>query len=412
MQEAPGEKATYGQVFADHRFRVLFAARALGVTADALRSVALSILVFNRTDSPLLAAVAFSIGFLPQAIGGTFLGALVDRFPPRELIATGYLAQCLTGMALAYAHLPVTVGLILVGAVACATPVFTGASSLFVAEALHGDAYVLGRSLFYLVAVGAQLAGLAGGGVVTAVLGAEHTMAATAVLHLAAALTTRLCLPRQARPERNKPEAVVRASWQRNRQLLGIPAVRKLLLVQCIPSGFAAAAESLLIPYCAERQFTSTQAGFLLACLPAGMLVGDLAVGRLLEPAARERLVLALLLTLALPSVLLTLPVPYPVVVVVFIVTGSGFAYLLGIQRAFLAAVPEQLRGQSFALLNTGTMTTQGAAPALFGGIAEFLPVAVAVSLTGVASLATTLSLRRTVTHDWGKPTKSVTETS
>ncbi|MGZ0199090.1 hypothetical protein ACNFR7_02550 [Streptomyces sp. RM1] len=58
-------KATYGQVFAVAQFRAVFAGRLLGVMSDTLRAVALAVLVYDRTGSPLLTAVTMTINFLP-----------------------------------------------------------------------------------------------------------------------------------------------------------------------------------------------------------------------------------------------------------------------------------------------------------------------------------------------------------
>ena len=52
---------TYAGVLADTSYRVLFVTRTLAITADTLRIVALSVLVFAVTGSTLLAAVAYGI---------------------------------------------------------------------------------------------------------------------------------------------------------------------------------------------------------------------------------------------------------------------------------------------------------------------------------------------------------------
>lgn len=90
----------------------------------------------------------------------------------------------------------------------------------------------------------------------------------------------------------------------------------------------------------------------------------------------------------------LVLNLPYPAVVAVYTITGVGSAYLLGLQRRFLEAIPSDLQGQGFVLLNTTTMTIQGIGPLLFGVFAEFLPIGHAIALTGVSSVITTLLLR------------------
>ncbi|MCX2730198.1 MFS transporter [Saccharopolyspora sp. NFXS83] len=388
-------KATYGQVFAVAQFRVLFAGRLLGVMSDTVRSVALAVLVFERTDSPLLTAMAFTIGFLPQAAGGLFLAAMADRFPPRALVSTGYALQCAVGLLLASGRLPVAGSLLLVAAVACLTPVTTGATARVLAEVLTGDAYVLGRSLSYLVAVAAQLAGMSVGGALTAWLGVERTMLLTAVAHLLASVISRLFLPR-TEPVRASG-SIVRKTWQGNAALTRAPGVTELITAQCLPAAYLAAGGSLLIPYSAQRGFGPAETGVLLAATSVGMLLGDVVVGRAFAPATRERLVLPLLLIMDTPLITLVLNPPQPVIAAAYVITGVGSAYLLGLQRRFLEAVPPELHGQGFALLNTTTMTIQGVGPLVFGLIAEFLPLDRTIALIGVSSVITALLLRGTI---------------
>ncbi|MCG5219644.1 MFS transporter [Streptosporangium sp. KLBMP 9127] len=385
-------KATYGQVFAVTQFRALFAARLLGVMSDTLRSVALAVLVFSQTNSPLLTAVAFTISFLPQAAGGLFLAAMADRFSPRTLITTGYALQCAVGLLLTFGRLPVAVSLLLVAAVACLTPVTTGAAGRVLAEVLTGDTYVLGRSLNYLVAVAAQLVGMAAGGALIAWLGVERTMLVTAGAHLLALMISRLFLSRTEVVRAGG--SIVRKTLQGNAALVAAPGVTKLIMVHCLPAAYLAAAGSLLIPYSAQRAFSPTETGLLLAATSVGMLIGDVVVGRAFAPATRERLVLPLLLVMGTPPIALILDLPYPAIAAMYVITGVGSAYLLGLQRRFLEAVPSDLQGQGFALLNTTTMTIQGIGPLVFGVFAEFLPVGLVIALTGVSSVITTLLLR------------------
>ncbi|HEX6351365.1 MFS transporter [Actinophytocola sp.] len=395
MTDTFATKATYGQVFAVTQFRAVFAGRLLGVMSDTLRSVALAVLVFSETDSPLLAAMAFTIGFLPQAAGGLFLAAMADRFSPRTLITTGYALQCAVGLLLAFGHLPVAVSLVLVAAVACLTPVTTGTAGRVLAEVLTGDTYVLGRSLSYLVAVAAQMVGMAAGGVLVAWLGVDRTMLVTAGAHLLALVISRLFLSRTTVVRAGG--SIVRRTLRGNAALVAAPGVAKLIMVQCLPAAYLAAAGSLLIPYSAQRAFSPTETSILLAATSVGMLIGDVVVGRAFAPATRERLVLPLLLVMGTPPIALVLDLPYPAVAAAYVITGVGSAYLLGLQRRFLEAVPSDLQGQGFALLNTTTMTIQGIGPLIFGVFAEFLPVGVAIAMTGVSSVITTLLLRNAI---------------
>src|ERR1700751_3070560 len=73
-------KATFGAVFAIGEFRALWLAQVLSVAGDQLARVALTLLVFERTRSALLAAVTFAASVVPAFIGGITLSR--PRHPP------------------------------------------------------------------------------------------------------------------------------------------------------------------------------------------------------------------------------------------------------------------------------------------------------------------------------------------
>jgi MFS family permease len=389
-------RATYRQVLAEPRFRLLFLTRSLAIGADTLRTVALSVLIFAATGSPLLAAITYGAAFLPQAIGGTLLGAMADRIRPRPLITAGYGLEAAAAAVLALAGLPAGASLALVAAIATLTPVFGGASSRLIAETLSGDTYVLGRSLANIATSVAQLLGLAAGGAIVAAVGARPALLVTAGCHLVAAAATRMRLadlPAAAWPAGPRPRSVLRQSWAVNRQLVTDPAVRILLLATWLPPAFLTGAESLIVPYAAQHHFTAGAPGLMLACVPAGMIAGDFAAGRLLRPATRERLTIPLMMVAGLPLLAFAAGPPLPAAAGLLAVTGIGPAYILGIQRRFLDAVPAPVLGQAFGVLTTGLMTFQGAGPALFGAATQIIPPGQAMALAGAATIITALGL-------------------
>jgi predicted MFS family arabinose efflux permease len=388
----PERPARYADVWRVRPFRVVFTSRSLAITADTLRTVALSILVYTLTQSPTLAAITYGISFMPQVIGSSLFGALPDRVRPRVLITAGYGLECVTGTVIALAHVPVWVSLVIVALVACLTPVFSGAASRVVADVLTGDAYVVGRSLSNLASSAAQLLGLAGGGVATAALGPRHALLVSAVCHLIAAAGVRLCLADIAIPtEAATPErrSTVRDSWSGNVALVRIPLIRLLLLAQWLPAAFVTGAESLIVPYARVRDFPDGAAGWLLAAMPFGMILGNLVTGRLVTPGNRERVVGPLIAILGAPLVAVFINPPGYVTGVLFAISGCGFAYGLGVQRRFREVAPAARRGQAFGLLATGLMTAQGVCPALCGLLAEAVPIANVIALMGALSVLT-----------------------
>jgi hypothetical protein len=77
------------------------------------------------------------------------------------------------------------------------------------------------------------------------------------------------------------------------------------------------------------------------------------------------------------------------------IVSGAGFAYPLGLQRAFADTVPRHLRGQGFGLASTGLMGGQGLLPSAFGGVATALGAGSAMAMAGAGVLLGALLTRR-----------------
>ncbi|OSC69615.1 MFS transporter [Streptomyces sp. BF-3] len=367
-------RATYREVLAEPRFRLLFSTRAVAITADALRITTFSVLVFSSTGSALLSAVAFGIGFIPQLFGSLLLGSLADRLPPRALITGGYALTCATALLLAVVRMPVAASLGVVALVSLATPVFHGASSRLVAQSLEGDAYVLGRSLSNIASAGAQLFGLALGGAAVAALGPRRALAVSAVLYLGCALAIRIRLPRLRPGESGGTPGsaggdggAVRASLQSAVLLLRGRTVRRLMLAQWLPVALVAGAEGLIVAYAGERRFAPGWYAVLMGCLPVGMLVGDLLVGRFLRPRTRERLVVPLVALAGLPLIGFAAEPGVGVSSCLLLISGLGYAYGLGLQRPFLDALPHDGQGQAFGLLGSGSMTLQGVGPVCLG---------------------------------------------
>jgi predicted MFS family arabinose efflux permease len=379
-------RTTFRSVLSEPRFRVLFGCRSLAIAADTLRIVALSVLIFSTTGSPLLAALTFGIGFAPQAVGGLLFGALADRVRPRLLISAGYAAECVSASVLAFAQPPVWLMLVIIGVVASMTPVFGGAASRLVSEVLTGEQYILGRSLFTTASSAAQLLGLALGGVAAAGLGPQWALAISAGLHLTACVITRVRLP-DLDPPAPQATSMLRQTMRVNRSLLTTRPVRRLLLVHWLPPACAVGGESLLVVYAETRHLPPGSGGLLLACLPVGMIIGNLVAGRLLTPGPHH--VGPLIILLGLPLMVFPLDPPPAVLAVLLVISGTGHAYTLGIQQMFLEAVPLSTRGQAFGLLSTGLQTLQGIGPACFGAIAEAVPPATAIAAAGTATVLT-----------------------
>ena len=386
-------RTTYSEVLRVPEFRALFAARTVSITAISLRILAVSVLVLEATDSPLMSGLAFGIGFFPQIVGGMTLLSLADRLRPRRALVLGSLLEAAAALVIVLAGLPPWAVLVLLAATAVLAPVFTAAANGLVPELLTGDRYVLGRSLLTMSSSASQIAGLALGGVAIALLDPRGALVLSCVLHLVSAAVARLSLADRPGRRAKAARGTVRETWTGNRSLLGDRRIRGQVLVQTVPPALVTGAEGLVVAYVAATHLPDGAAGPLLACLPIGMAVGNLAVGRFLAPDARERAALPLLLVLGLPLLLFFASPPLVVSAALLLVTGVAFAYELGVQRRFLESVPEAMRGQAFGLVGTLMMFGQGMAPVLFGALASLWSPSIAIGLCGVTVLLAAAAL-------------------
>lgn len=387
---------TFRDVFAVAEFRVLFGGYSVFMIGETVKMLALSVLIYERTGSGLLAALAYVTGFLPHAVGGVFLLALADRWSPRRLIVGYDLFRLAMVVVLALGVLTPAAMLGLVAVVGLLAPVSSAARSALLPEILHGDAYVLGRSVLTAAAGGTQVAGFALGGLLLGLVGPYGALWLTAATCLLAALLARVGLTARAPRVGTATGNAVGETWRVNRMLLADRRIRGLLLAQWIPGSLLVGAEGVIVPYAAELD-PEASAGLLLMAGAFGMLLGDLLVGRFVGPTRREALTPWLALLLGVPLLaFLAQPGQWPAAVLLTVAT-AGFAYQLGLARRFLDAVPEARRGQAFGLLGTGLMAVQGLAAAAGGALSEVVAPGTVMALAGVASLVATVVLWRTL---------------
>nr|MDT0662710.1 MFS transporter [Micromonospora sp. DSM 115978] len=420
-----GERgATFRDVFGVAEFRAVFASYSVFMVGETVKMLALSVLIYERTGSPLLAAFAYVAGFLPHAVGGMLLLALADRWRPRGLMIGYDLVRLVMVVVLAFGVLPPGGMLALVFTVGLVAPVSTAARTALLPDLLHGDAYVLGRSLFTVAAGATQVLGFGVGGLLLGLVGPYGALWLSALTCALSALLIRLGLadrpPRTAlgvtgqqavgQQAVGRPSVglgAVRQTWRVNGALLGDRRIRGLLLAHWLPGSLLVGAEGVIVPYAAGLDGVAGvpaggggAAGALFMASAFGLLFGDLIVGRFVAPSLRERLTPWLALLLGVPMLGFVAAPGLAVAVVLMAVATLGFAYHLGLARRFLEAVPADRRGQAFGLSSTGMMTGQGLAAGGAGALAEVLSPGLVMVLAGAASLTATVFLWRQLRPD------------
>ncbi|MCX5340806.1 MFS transporter [Streptomyces atratus] len=396
---APGRPRGYRAVFAVREFRAVFAAHLLSLLGVVVSELALTVLVYDLTGSPLLSALTFALGFLPYLVGGTLFAGVADRYPARRVLVTCDLicAGCVAVMVLP--GTPVGGLLALRCLVASVSPVFTGTRMAALTDILgEGDLYVLGRSLLRIVSQSALLTGFGVGGVLLAALSARGAITITVGTFLCSAALLRLgTRDRPARTGGDRGGALLKESLAGARIVLADRRIRALMLLFWVPALFVVAPEALAAPYADEIGLGPAALGLLMCAMPVGHIAAELYAGAVLTPRVRSRIVLPVAAAGLLPLGLYGFRPGLPLTLAALALAGVGAAYIIGLDQWFVDALPEELRGRAMTLLTAGLMTLQGIGMALAGLAAEFVPVHLVVAGSGVIGTVCTLLLVREV---------------
>ncbi|MFE3928099.1 MFS transporter [Streptomyces sp. YIM B13508] len=388
---APGYRA----VLRAPGMRAVFAAHAVSMAGKLAAEVALSILVHQRTGSPLLSSLVLVCAFAPHAVGGTALSALADRFPPRRVLAGCDLLAAVCVAAMLLPGLPVAALLLLLLGTGLVAPVAQGARAAILTQLLDDGLFPVGRSLLRTISQTAVVTGFALGGVLVAAVGPYRTLAADAVSLLVSAALAGLCTPATpalAPDGRRSPAGVLADSADGLRRLFADRKVRRLVLLTWAVPGFSAVGDGLAVAYTAQAGAPATAAGALFTGYAAGTVLGETAVARL-APARRRRLVVPLLVCSQAPLAVFLLGPPVPAAVALLALSGAGFACNQGIDPLILAATEPACRGRLFTVQTSGMMTVQGAAIALSGAAGTVVAPGLVIGASGVAGTAVVVIL-------------------
>ncbi|GAA3790802.1 MFS transporter [Sphaerisporangium flaviroseum] len=385
-ESGDGERsAGYRAVFAVGEFRVVFAAHAMSTLGTVVCEIALAVLVYRLTGSPLLSALTFALGLLPYVLGGTLLSSVADRFPARRVLVVCDLvsAMCAAGMVLP--GMPVALLLLLRCMVAAIAPVFTGTRASTLGDILgEGDLFVLGRSVIRIVTQSAGLAGFATGGLLLAVASPRGVLVMTVATFLGSALLLRFGTRRRPARATTDGGTMLGASLSGIRLLGADRRIRALLLLCWVPPMFVVVSEALLTAYADSLRLGPAGLGLLMCGMPIGAIMSETLVGSLLGPRGRARLTMPVAVLAMLPGIGYAFEPSLGWALVCQILTGCGISYTLGLDQWFIAAVPEDLRGRAMTLMTAGLMTAQGLGMTLAGTAAEFFPVHQVVAWGGV----------------------------
>jgi len=379
-------RATFREVFAVREFRVLWSSVVLSTAGDRLALVALTLLVYDRTKSPLLAAAVFAVGYLPWVIGGLFLAELADRRSRRSVMVFCDAARAVLVGAMVIPGVPIGALVALLFAATMFAPPFESAKASITPQILPGERYVLGTAVLQTTLLLGEVAGAVGGGVAVAFLGVRFALAIDAATFVLSGLLIGLGIrarPAAARPGTGQPSPLARMAGG-FKLVFGDPALRTLLLFgwlvafYTIPAGIAA-------PYAASLGGGPIATGLVLASTVLSTTIAVPLFTRFVRPRQRINLMGPLAILTCGSLVLTGLRPNLAVSLVIFSLSAAFGVYQVAANTAFVVSVPNERRAQAFGIASMGVIVGQGAAFVAAGAAVQELGSPAAVIAVGGA---------------------------
>ena len=385
-------RATFSQVFAVGEFRALWLAMLLSVGGDQLARIAMTVLVYVRTRSPLLTALTYAVTLLPWLVGGLGLSGLADRLPRRRVMIACDLARMalvllMAAVSLSGSAVALWTMVALLFLVTLLDSPFKAARAALVADILSGEKYVLGTTITQITFQVGTVLGFSLGGLVVAGLGTRAALLTDAATFAVSALLLALWVrPRPAAAPHGPGQGSSHwADMTAGVQLVFADSTLRTLMLfgwlvtfYVVPMGLAA-------PYAARFPAPplAVGTGLIFAAIPFGTAVGTFILGRLVSPARRQRWMGGMAVGSCAVLMLCWLHPGFPASIAIFTVAGAFAGYQIAANAAFVVAVPAERRGQAFGLANGGMQVFQGVWFIVAGAVAGALSPATMIAISG-----------------------------
>ncbi len=389
-------------MFAVAEFRALWMAQLLSLIGDQLARVALTVLVYDRTRSALLAAITFVVSIVPTFIGGVTLAWLADRYPRRGVMIACDLVRCALVLAMIIPGTPLAVLVTLLFVVTLVGAPFTSARAAILPDVLAGDRYVMGTAVTLTTYQFAQVLGFGAGGAVVGFFGTRTSLVIDAATFAGSALIVRaLVRPRPAPTAGTAGTAATSGNPVASRLagiaagarlVLASPALRTPMLFGWL-AAFYNAPEGVATPLARALGGGAVTVGVILAAQPLGQTVGALVSSRFVAPAARLRFMGPLAVTTCAVLVLFAWRPGLAASLLILGASGLFASYQMAANAAFVTAAPHEQRSQAFGLAQGGMSLGQGTVMILAGAAAQHFAPARVIAVCGAVGAVLALAI-------------------
>ena len=383
-------------------------AQLLSVLGDQLARVALTVLVYDRTRSALLAAITFVVGIVPTFVGGVTLAWLADRYPRRAVMIACDLARCALVLIMIIPGVPLAAMVALLAVVTFAGAPFASARAAIYPDVLTGDSYVMGTAVTLTTYQFAQVVGFAVGGTLVGFFGARTSLALDAVTFVGSALIVRGWVrPRSASSsaaDGNPRSSRLAGLLAGARLVFGRSALRTPMLLGWL-AAFYSAPEGVAAPLAHDLRGGAAAIGVILAADALGQTVGAIVFSRFVSPPTRLRAMSPLAVAACGILCLFLWRPGLAVSLLILFASGLCACYQLAANAAFVTAAPPERRSQAFGLAQGGISLGQGTVMILAGAAAQHYAPARVIAVCGAVGAVVALVIAVSATGQRVRPT-------
>lgn len=394
----------FATVLGNREFRGLWLAEALSVAGDQLAKVALAIMVFDRTESALWAALVYSMTFLPALAGGLGLSQLADRLPRRNLLVNCALIQAALIGLMTIPHMPLVALCALVFLVSLVSAPANAAQNATTRESFDDDAqYLRSQDLRGITMNAMMLVGLAAGGVLVTLVGTRTALAIDAVTFLLAAAVVFGTV--QWRPAAGNPDD----GWFDGARLVFADRKLRILLMMALLVGLTVVPEGLAAPLARQLGAPDPAIGWLLAADPLGFVIGAFVLSHYVRAETRLRLIGPLAVVSSAVLIPFALQPTLPLALLLLALSGAAGAYLLTITAEVATSVANDVRGSVLGVVRAALRVAQGIGIVAGGAVATWLESATATAALAGA-LATVIAVATAFAWSAQRPAATPTQ--
>jgi Na+/melibiose symporter-like transporter len=379
----------------NREFRGIVGAQFTSECGDQIAAIALSYLVYTRSNSAFLAAATYAVTFAPWVLGSILLSPLVDRLPRRRVMLVCDLARMVTVGVLAFLvsfhSIPIPVLLVLVLISSCFSPPFGAARSSMLPDIFEaGPAYVGAVAIGRIIQQVDSVFGFALGGVIVAAVSPRGALAIDAGTFLVSYIFTITAVherPAAVPGGRPSVRSLLSEVGPNLREVMSSRTRRAMLLLASAALLFLIAPESLAIAYARQHGHGAVAAGLLTASQPLGIAVGAWLFITFVPPRRQGRLLLPLASAGAVCLALTSLVPPVWLACVLWALAGVMQCFLVTTIAAYNVATDRALRGRANGIAAATISISQGLGFLVWGAVGNWRGAAAGVAWAGVAGL-------------------------